>query len=135
MLQDDPDLITSAVEEFLRVESPLQIGNRLAGEDIELSSGTLPKGTYIHSSIAAANRDPAVFDDPDRMDITRKPNKHIAFITGIHVCLGATLARVEGRIAIGKLVKRFPNLRPNGPRTRVPLARFRGYASLPVRVD
>ena len=135
MLQNDPDLITTAVEEFLRVESPLQIGNRLAGEDIELATGTLPKGTYIHTSIAAANRDPAVFDDPDRMDITRKPNKHIAFITGIHVCLGATLARVEGRIAIGKLVKRFPNLRPNGPRTRVPLARFRGYASLPVRVD
>ena len=133
-LRNDPTLITTAVEEFLRVESPLQIGNRLAGEDIELASGVIPKGTYIHTSIAAANRDPEVFDDPDRVDITRKPNRHIAFITGIHVCLGATLARVEGRIALGQLVRRFPNLSPNGPRTRVPLARFRGFATLPVRV-
>ena len=133
-LRDDPALIETAVEEFLRLESPLQIGNRLAGEDIELTTGTLPKGTYIHTSIAAANRDPAVFADPDRLDITRKPNRHIAFITGIHVCLGATLARIEGRIALGQLVRRFPNLAANGPRTRVPLARFRGYATLPVRV-
>ncbi len=134
MLLDDPGLIASAVEEFLRVESPLQIGNRLAGEDIVLATGTIPRGTYIHTSIAGANRDPEVFDDPDRMDITRKPNRHIAFITGIHVCLGATLARVEGRIAIGKLIRRFPKLRQTGPRSRVPLARFRGYATLPVSV-
>lgn len=134
MLLNDPDLIGSAVEEFLRVESPLQIGNRLAGEDIELSTGMLPKGTYIHTSIAAANRDPEVFPDPDRLDITRKPNRQIAFITGIHVCLGASLARVEGKIALGKFVRRFPKLAANGPRTRVPLARFRGYATLPVRV-
>ncbi|WP_420326865.1 cytochrome P450 [Mameliella sp.] len=134
MLLDDPDLIGPAVEEFLRVESPLQIGNRLAGEDIELSTGVLPKGTYIHTSIAAANRDPAVFEDPDRVDITRRPNRHIAFITGIHVCLGASLARIEGKIALGKFVRRFPKLAANGLRTRVPLARFRGYATLPVRV-
>ncbi|MGP6089695.1 cytochrome P450 [Antarctobacter jejuensis] len=134
LLMEDPALINGAVEESLRVESPLQIGNRLAGEDIELSTGVLPKGTYIHTSIAAANRDPEVFPDPDRVDITRRPNRHIAFITGIHVCLGATLARVEGRIALGKFVERFPKLADNGPRTRVPLARFRGYATLPVRV-
>lgn len=134
LLMDDPDLIGPAVEECLRLESPLQIGNRLAGEDIELSGGVLPKGTYIHTSIAAANRDPEVFADPDRMDITRRPNRHIAFITGIHVCLGATLARVEGKIALGRFVARFPKLAQNGPRTRVPLARFRGYATLPVRV-
>ncbi|WP_417626436.1 cytochrome P450 [Pararhodobacter aggregans] len=129
-----PGLITSAVEEFLRVESPLQQGNRLAGEEIELGDVVLPKGTYIHTSIAAANRDPAVFADPDRVDLSRSPNKHLAFATGIHVCLGATLARVEGRIAVGGLVKRFPRLTANGPATMVPLARFRGYASLPVRV-
>jgi cytochrome P450 len=133
-LLDDPALITSAVEEVLRFDSPLQIGNRLAGEDIQLHTETLPKGTYIHTSIAAANRDPEVFSDPDRFDIARKPNKQIAFITGIHVCLGATLARVEGRIAIGRLVQRFPNLKANGPRERVPLARFRGWATLPVSV-
>ncbi|GAB1377538.1 cytochrome P450 [Pararhodobacter aggregans] len=130
----DPGLITSAVEEFLRVESPLQQGNRLAGEDLDLGDVVLPKGTYIHTSIAAANRDPAVFAHPDRVDLSRSPNKHLAFATGIHVCLGATLARVEGRIAVGGLVKRFPRLAANGPATMVPLARFRGYASLPVRV-
>ncbi|WP_146346074.1 cytochrome P450 [Falsiphaeobacter marinintestinus] len=135
LLMDEPDHITTAVEEFLRVQSPLQIGNRLAGADIELPGGeVLPKGTYIHTSIAGANRDPAVFEDPDRVDITRKPNRHIAFITGIHVCLGATLARVEGRIALGRFVKRFPNVTGNGPREILPLARFRGFTSLPIRV-
>lgn len=135
LLMDEPDHITTAVEEFLRVQSPLQIGNRLASADIELPGGeVLPKGTYIHTSIAGANRDPAVFADPDRVDITRKPNRHIAFITGIHVCLGATLARVEGRIALGRFVKRFPNLAANGPREILPLARFRGFTSLPIRV-
>lgn len=135
LLRENPELITSAVEEFLRVQSPLQIGNRLAGEDIELSCGTvLPRGTYIHTSIAGANRDPAVFANPDRVDITRKPNRHIAFITGIHVCLGATLARIEGRIALGRFVARFPNVVANGPREILPLARFRGFSSLPIRV-
>lgn len=134
LLLAEPGHIDTAVEEFLRVESPLQIGNRLAGEDIALASGVIPKGTYIHTSIAAANRDPEVFPDPDRMDITRKPNRHIAFITGIHVCLGATLARVEGRIALGRFVQRFPKLAQTGERSRVPLARFRGYASLPISV-
>lgn len=135
LLMDDPSLINSAVEEFLRVESPLQIGNRLVSEDITLSGGeTLPAGTYIHTSIAGANRDPKVFDDPNKTDITRKPNRHLAFITGIHVCLGATLARIEGRIAIGKFVRRFPKLQASGTRSLVPLARFRGYATLPVRV-
>ena len=133
LLKADPSLIDTAVEEFLRVQSPLQIGNRTAAHDITLSDGTvLPAGTYIHTSIAGANRDPAVFDAPDTVDITRKPNRHIAFITGIHVCLGATLARIEGRIAIGKFVARFPNLRPAGEKRLVPLARFRGYATLPV---
>ena len=135
LLLNDPTHIETAVEEFLRVESPVQMGNRTAGNDIELSGGeVLPKGTYIHTSIAGANRDPDVFDAPDRVDITRKPNRHIAFITGIHVCLGATLARIEGRIAIGKFVQRFPKLASNGPSTMVPLARFRGYATLPIRV-
>ncbi len=135
LLRDEPTLIDTAVEEFLRVQSPLQIGNRTAAKEIELAGGErLPAGTYIHTSIAGANRDPAVFPDPDQVDITRKPNRHIAFITGIHVCLGATLARIEGRIAIGKFVQRFPRLAANGPSSMVPLARFRGYASLPVRV-
>jgi len=119
----------------LRVQSPLQIGNRLAGEDIELpGSEVLAKGTFIHTSIGGANRDPAVFGDPDRVDITRQKNRHIAFITGIHVCLGATLARIEGRLALGRLVSRFPRLAANGEREVLGLARFRGYTRFPVRV-
>lgn len=134
-LRDDPTLIGTALEEILRMESPLQIGNRLAGEDINLPSGTLiPKGTYIHTSIAGANRDPEVFADPDGFDIARKPNPHIAFITGIHVCLGASLARMEGRIAIGGMIERFPKLTRTGSGARLGLARFRGWSSLPVKV-
>lgn len=134
-LRDDPTLIGTALEEILRMESPLQIGNRLAGEDINLPSGTLiPKGTYIHTSIAGANRDPEVFADPDGFDIARKPNPHIAFITGIHVCLGASLARMEGRIAVGGMIERFPKLTRTGSGARLGLARFRGWSSLPVKV-
>jgi len=133
-LLHDPDIITPAVEEFLRFQSPLQIGNRLAGEDIELESGVIPRGTYIHTSIGAANRDPRQFDAPHDLDLTRRPNRHIAFITGIHVCLGATLARIEGKIALGRFVQRFPKLVANGDRKILPLARFRGLQTLPVRV-
>ncbi len=133
-LKADPDMITTAVEEFLRYQSPLQIGNRLADEDIDLGDVVLPKGTYIHTSIAGANRDPAVFENPEAVDLSRPKNKHLAFATGIHVCLGATLARIEGRIAIGRLVRRFPNLTANGKAEIMGLARFRGYNSLPVRL-
>ena len=126
--------IASAVEEILRFESPLQIGNRLTSQDTELESGTIPAGTYIHTSIASANRDSAVFDDPDSINFKRAPNPHIAFITGIHVCLGATLARYEGRIAFARLINRFPNFEPAGTAKRMPLARFRGYTDLPVRM-
>lgn len=133
-LLDDPSLIEPAVEEFLRMESPLQIGNRLAGEDIVLGDTVVPKGTYIHTSIAGANRDPEVFDAPNHFDIGRRPNRHIAFISGIHVCLGASLARMEGQIALGRFVQRFPKLAANGARERLGLARFRGYTSLPVSV-
>ena len=134
MLVADPGLVDSAVEEVLRYESPLQIGNRLAAEDIELSGVRIPAGTYIHTSIAGANRDETVFAEPERIDYGRNPNRHIAFITGIHVCLGATLARYEGRIALGKLVSRFPSLEGAGPAERMGLARFRGYNRLPVRL-
>ncbi len=133
-LRDDPSLIAGAVEEILRHQSPLQIGNRLATEDVDLGGVTVPAGTYIHTSIAAANRDPAVFDDPETVDITRHPNRHVAFAMGHHICLGATLARMEGKIAIGRLVERFPTLRRNGPAESMGLARFRGFHRLPVAV-
>ena len=134
-LLDDPTLIEGAVEECLRVESPLQIGNRQAATDFTFGDHRISKGTYIHTSIAGANRDPSVFADPHKFDIERKNNKHIAFITGIHVCLGATLARMEGRIALGKLLTRFPNMRRDGDAERLPLARFRGFTRLPVKLN
>ncbi len=134
LLRDNPDLLATAVEEILRYESPLQIGNRLTSKETTIGNKIVPAGTYIHTSIAAANRDPAVFTRPDKIDFTRNPNRHIAFITGIHVCLGATLARYEGRIALGRLIERFPNLRAAGTPERMPLARFRGYNLLPVRL-
>ena len=134
-LLDDPSLIEGAVEECLRVESPLQIGNRQAATDFTFGDHRISKGTYIHTSIAGANRDPSVFADPHKFDIERKNNKHIAFITGIHVCLGATLARMEGRIALGKLLTRFPNMQRDGDAERLPLARFRGFTRLPVKLN
>ncbi len=132
LLAQNPEIVDTAVEEILRVESPLQIGNRLATEDVKLSCGTITAGTYVHTSIAAANRDPDQFRTPHAVDFTRTPNKHLAFITGIHVCLGATLARIEGRIALQKLVTRFPNIQIDGKAERLPLARFRGFHKLPV---
>ena len=134
-LLNDPTLIDGAVEECLRVESPLQIGNRQAATDFTFGDHRISKGTYIHTSIAGANRDPSVFADPHKFDIERKNNKHIAFITGIHVCLGATLARMEGRIALGKLLTRFPNMQRDGDAERLPLARFRGFTRLPVKLN
>ena len=94
----------------------------------------MPPGTQIMTSIGGANRDPAQFPDPDRFDIARAPNRHVAFAAGIHACLGAPLARMEGRIAIGQLVERFPDLRRAGDVVRGGRARFRGLASLPVAV-
>ncbi|MCR9212245.1 MAG: cytochrome P450 [Proteobacteria bacterium] len=133
-LKEDPSLMGTAIEEFLRYQSPLQIGNRLATEDLDLNGINIPAGTYIHTSIAGANRDPEKFDNPEQVDIGRKPNPHLAFAIGHHVCLGASLARMEGRIAIGRLLDRFPNLQQTEKGQRMGLARFRGWNSLPVRI-
>lgn len=134
LLRDNPDLVSNAVEEILRFESPLQIGNRTASVDTVIGGKKIPAGTYIHTSIAAANRDPEIFEHPNKIDFSRSPNRHLAFITGIHVCLGATLARYEGKIAFSRLVKKFPQMKLAGEPDRMPLARFRGYNSLPVRL-
>lgn len=137
-LQNDPSLINTAVEEFLRFESPLQIGNRKALEDTEFGPEnapvTIPKGAFIHTCIGAANRDPEEFDDPENVDIGRTHNPQIAFGIGKHICMGNTLGRIEGRIAIGKFVAKFPNLRANGAKKLHDRARFRGLDKLPVAI-
>ena len=133
-LRAEPGLITTAVEEFLRFQSPNQLGNRRAVRDAVLGGVAMDAGTLVTLGIGAANRDPAQFPDPDRLDITRTPNRHLAFITGIHACAGMWLARMEGRAAIGRLVARFPNLRAAGPPVRAHRARFRVVSSFPITV-
>jgi len=133
-LRAEPGLITSAVEEFLRFQSPNQLGNRRAVRDAVLGGVAMDAGTLVTLGIGAANRDPAQFPDPDRLDIGRTPNRHLAFITGIHACAGMWLARMEGRAAIGRLVARFPNLRAAGPPVRAHRARFRVVSSFPIAV-
>lgn len=131
-LREDPGLIKSAVEEFLRFESSNQIGNRVTAEAVTVGGVDLPAGTQVALSIGGANRDPAQFPDPDQLDIGRTPNRHLAFAAGIHACAGMTLARMEGQSAIGRLVARFPNLCQDGVAVRGGRARFRGYASFPI---
>jgi cytochrome P450 len=133
-LRADPNLIRPAVEEMLRFESSNQLGNRRATEAVTIGDAAVPAGGYIHLCIGAANRDPAHFPDPDRFDITRKPNRHLAFGNGVHTCAGAALARMEGQVAIGKLVARFPDLRPSGEPTRGGRIRFRGFLKLPAAI-
>ena len=131
-LRDDPGLIGTAVEELLRYESSNQIGNRRLRVDATLGGTEVAAGTYIHMSIGAANRDPAEFPDPDRLDIARTPNRHLAFGAGVHACAGMSLARMEGKVAIGKLVARFRNIELAGTPERGGRARFRGFNSLPL---
>ena len=131
-LKEAPELITGAVEEFLRFESSNQLGNRRVAEDLDIGGIAMAAGTYIHLGIGAANRDPAEFPDPDRLDIGRAPNRHLAFGAGIHACAGMTLARMEGRIAIGRLVARFPDFAAAGTPVRGGRARFRGFLSYPL---
>ncbi len=133
-LLEDGELIAPAVEEVLRFRSPNQFGNRETTADVEIRGHQIAKGTNLHLCIGAANRDPDVFADPTRFDITRKPNRHLAFAGGPHVCVGLTLARLEGRVALGRLLKRFPDYQIQGKRVQGGRIRFHGYASLPALV-
>ncbi|HOP20249.1 MAG TPA: cytochrome P450 [Amphiplicatus sp.] len=134
-LRDDPSLMESAVEEFLRFESSNQLGNRRLMERAEIGGVMLEEGTLVTLGIGAANRDPAQFPEPDRLDIARTPNRHLAFGGGVHACAGMTLARMEGRIAIGKLLERAPSFKRSGPFVRGGRARFRGYLSYPITFE
>ncbi len=128
----EPGRIKSAIEEILRYESSNQLGNRITTVATSIDGVSLAAGTPVHLVIGAANRDPAQFSDPDRFDITRDPNRHLAFASGPHQCVGLTLARIEGRIAIGRFLARFPHYTLDGPAVRSPRARFRGFLSVPA---
>jgi len=133
-LRAHPQALDSAVEEFLRMESSNQLGNRRATRATALGGVAMPAGSYVHIGIGAANRDPEEFSDPDRLDISRAPNRHLAFGTGIHACAGMSLARMEAQVAIGRLLRRFSRIEPAGAPRRTGRARFRGFASYPVRL-
>ncbi|SFQ35123.1 Cytochrome P450 [Actinomadura madurae] len=139
LLRRRPELLPSAVEELLRFDGPLAwASQRIALEDMEIAGTPIPKGAWVHVSLGAADRDPAVFEAPDRLDVTRAPKRHVAFGHGIHFCLGAPLARLEGQIAIGGLLDRFPGLALAVPPADLRHHRtgsiVRGLVSLPVRV-
>ncbi len=142
-LRDNPSLIESAIEELLRYHSPIQSTGRAALEDLEIGGKQISKGQPVATYLGAANRDPAQFPNPDRLDITRQENRHLAFAFGPHFCLGAALARMEGQIAIGTLLRRTEQLRLEPPLSEGQLEDFpwrqnpgfRGLESLPVTFE
>jgi len=135
LLREQPELMPHAVEEILRYQSPVQFVRRFAHEDIEVGGETIHTGDLILLLLGACNRDPREYNDPDKFDIGRGEVKHLAFSMGIHFCLGAELARMEGKVALSALLKRFPELAlQDGARLtyKHPFA-LRGLTNLPVR--
>jgi cytochrome P450 len=132
-LKREPTIIQSAVEELLRYDSPVQITSRLALETIEIGGQIIRAGERVLLYLGAANRDPAQFSHPDQLDLTRRENYHLVFSDGIHYCLGAGLARVQGQIAIDTLIQQLPNLtlHTNNLEWRKNIT-LRGLKSLPV---
>ena len=135
-LRETPALIKPAVEELLRYDSPVQLATeRYAREDVTLGGVTIPRGGLVFAALGSANRDERQFDQPDRLDLGRDPNRHLSFGQGVHFCLGASLAHLEGQIAISTLLRRAPDLRlavpPQTLRHR-PALILRGLESLPV---
>lgn len=132
-LRQHPDGIESAVEEMLRFDAPVQETTfRFVGEPLNLGGHPLEAGQSVVVLIGAANRDPAQFPDPDRFDVTRSPNRHLAFGRGIHVCLGAPVARLEAGLAWSLLIPRFRRIALEGEPRRRPNLMFRGFDSLPA---
>jgi pimeloyl-[acyl-carrier protein] synthase len=134
-LLDDPTLMPVAVEEFLRFDSPVQVTDRVATQDCQLDGHKVRKGQLVGLILGAANRDPQQFPDPDRLDVGRRNNDHLAFSHGTHFCLGAALARAEGEIALSALLKHFPRFdgAPQPPAWKRSLV-LRGPTALPLRL-
>ncbi|GII04537.1 cytochrome P450 family protein [Planobispora takensis] len=137
LLQDRPELIPAAIEEFLRYDGPVERATlRFATEDMEIAGVAVPKGSIVQISLGAAGRDPALVDAPDTLDITRADVRHVAFGHGIHFCLGAPLARLEGLIAFGTLLRRLPGIALDRPVEELgwrSSSIIRGLQALPVR--
>ena len=140
-IRDLEAYLTLVVDEFLRFESSNQLGNRRVVSDVMLGGQLFPAGSLVTLGIGAANRDPAVFENPNQLDLTRgdesqgkPPNRHLAFGLGIHQCAGLSLARLEGRIAIGRFLQRFPGYQLTAQPQRGMRARFRGFLSVPFSV-
>jgi cytochrome P450 len=132
LLHESPGLIVTAVEELLRFDSPVQMTGRVATEPLTIGGQAVEAGQFVLPLLGAANRDASQFPEPDRLDLTRNPNPHVGFGRGIHFCLGAPLARLEGQMAIGALVQRFPRLQLAGTPIRRDQITLRGLRSLPV---
>ena len=136
LLRAEPARWGNAVEEILRFESPVQRTGRMALRPVEIAGTPIPAGAVVVVQLGGANRDPAVFTDPARFDVTRaNAGENVAFSSGIHYCLGAGLARMEGEVALRALFDRFPDLAPTGPGRRRPTRTLRGYDSLPVALS
>ncbi len=132
-LRDDPALLPGAVEECLRFDGPIVLTMRVLHEDAEFGGHVIPKDARVMALLASANRDPEVFPDPDRFDVARSPNDHLAFGGGVHFCLGAHLARLEAQLAIGGLVRRMRGLSLESERVEWGASLFRVPGRLPVR--
>ena len=133
-LIENPHLIKTAIEEMLRYESSNQLGNRMTTERVELGGVELPPGTAITLCIGAANRDEKQFSHAETFDVSRTPNRHLAFGSGAHQCAGMALARLEGAIAISRFLARFPDYALTGAPRRGGRVRFRGFLSVPCAV-
>lgn len=130
-----PNLIRQAIEEVLRMESSNQLGNRLAVAPTAIGGIAIDGGTRLTLCIGAANRDPAVFDEPDRFIADRSPNRHLGYASGPHQCAGMAIARLEGRIALERFLSRFPRYRLTGKAERTGRLRFRGFSRLPAVLE
>jgi cytochrome P450 len=136
LLRAEPERWATAIDEMLRYESPVQRTGRVAYADTELGGVPVQRGQFVITHLGGANRDPAVFPEPERFDVTRaEAHKHLAFSQGIHFCLGASLARMEGEVALRALVERFPGMRGAGPPVRRRTKLLRGYATVPVSLN
>jgi cytochrome P450 len=135
-LREEPALIPGAVEELLRYDSPVQLTSRIATQNVELDGLLIPKGAPVLLTLGGANRDPEVFDQPDRLLVDRPDaSRHLAFSAGIHYCMGAALARLEARIAFEELIGQYPGLALAGTPARRPLLILRGFETVPVRTQ